>query len=267
VIESSQAYERVKERDRLAALGEMSAGLAHEIRNPLGAIKGAAQLLLGPDGKPLPPGPESAEFIEIILEEANRLNNVVTRFLDYARADRADATKHDDVDLNAVVRKTVQLLGSSPESRGVELKVRYDDMLPPVVGDPDAMVQVFLNLGLNACQAMVDGGSLEILTTRRRRSRLGYGQFAEVRMRDNGVGIPADRLKKLFIPFYTTKSRGTGLGLAIAQRIVSQHGGTIEVRSTPDEGSTFSVFLPAAPGAPFSASSTGSIPNPFAPAK
>src|SRR5678815_2703258 len=88
VIESSQAYERVKERDRLAALGEMAAGLAHEIRNPLGAIKGAAQLLMGPDGKPMEPGAETAEFIQIIVEEANRLNNVVTRFLDYARAER-----------------------------------------------------------------------------------------------------------------------------------------------------------------------------------
>jgi len=262
VIESSQAYERVKERDRLAALGEMSAGLAHEIRNPLGAIKGAAQLLLGPDGRPLPPGPESAEFIDIILEEVNRLNNVVTRFLDYARADRAELGRHGQIDLNAVVRKTHQLLASSPESRGIDLKVRYDEMLPPVLGDPDALVQVFLNLGLNACQAMPDGGTLEILTTRRRRSRLGYGQFAEIRLRDSGVGIPSDRIKKLFIPFYTTKSRGTGLGLAIAQRIVSQHGGTIEVRSTPGEGSTFSVFLPAAPGVPVSATTTGQLPAP-----
>lgn len=264
VIESSQAYERVKERDRLAALGEMSAGLAHEIRNPLGAIKGAAQLLLGPDGKPLPPGPESAEFIDIILEEVNRLNNVVTRFLDYARAERSDAAKPGQIDLNAVVRKTVQLLASSREAKNIEIKVRYDEMLPPVLADPDALVQVLLNLGLNGLQAMNEGGTLEILTTRRRRSRLGYGQFAEVRMRDSGVGIPGDRLKKLFIPFYTTKSRGTGLGLAIAQRIVSQHGGTIEVRSTPGEGSTFSVFLPAAPGVPVAATTTGPMTSPFA---
>jgi hypothetical protein len=93
---------------------------------------------------------------------------------------------------------------------------------------------------------MPDGGTLEILTTRRRRSRLGYGQFAEVRFRDTGIGIPRDKLKKLFIPFYTTKQKGTGLGLAISHRIVNQHGGTIEVRSTLGQGSTFSVFLPAA---------------------
>jgi hypothetical protein len=124
--------------------------------------------------------------------------------------------------------------------------VRIDDMLPQIAGDPESLVQVFLNLGQNAMQAMPDGGTLEILTTRRRRSRLGYGQFAEVRFRDTGIGIPRDKLKKLFIPFYTTKQKGTGLGLAISHRIVNQHGGTIEVRSTIGQGSTFSVFLPAA---------------------
>ncbi|MBA3391802.1 MAG: hypothetical protein H0T89_04110 [Deltaproteobacteria bacterium] len=243
VIESSQAYERVKERDRLAALGEMAAGLAHEIRNPLGAIKGAAQLLMTADGKAS--APDSAEFLEIIVEEANRLNNVVTRFLDYARSERPGREGAGKVDLNAVVRKTEQLLRSDL-ARTVELRVRIDDQLPQIAGDPESLMQVFLNLGQNALQAMPDGGTLEILTTRRRRSRLGYGQFAEVRFRDTGIGIPRDKLKKLFIPFYTTKQKGTGLGLAISHRIINQHGGTIEVRSTLGQGSTFSVFLPAA---------------------
>jgi signal transduction histidine kinase len=256
VIESSQAYERVKERDRLAALGEMAAGLAHEIRNPLGAIKGAAQLLITADGTadntadgPAPPATgsatEAAELLEIIVEEANRLNNVVTRFLDYARSERPVREGADKVDLNQVVRKTVQLLQQDLH-KAVEVRVRIDDMLPPVAGDPESLMQVFLNLGQNALQAMPDSGTLEILTTRRRRSRLGYGQFAEVRFRDTGIGIPRDKLKKLFIPFYTTKQKGTGLGLAISHRIINQHGGTIEVRSTLGQGSTFSVFLPAA---------------------
>jgi two-component system sensor histidine kinase HydH len=250
VIESSQAYERVKERDRLAALGEMAAGLAHEIRNPLGAIKGAAQLLItdGVSGD-APPAvsstTEMVELLDIIVEEANRLNNVVTRFLDYARAERPGREGAGKVDLNQVVRKTVQLL-QQELPRSIELRVRIDEMLPPIAGDPESLMQVFLNLGQNALHAMPDGGTLEILTTRRRRSRLGYGQFAEVRFRDTGIGIPRDRLKKLFIPFYTTKQKGTGLGLAISHRIVNQHGGTIEVRSTLGQGSTFSVFLPAA---------------------
>ncbi|CAN5920652.1 hypothetical protein BH11MYX3_BH11MYX3_41100 [soil metagenome] len=250
VIESSQAYERVKERDRLAALGEMAAGLAHEIRNPLGAIKGAAQLLItAGDGKAAGPATDTREFLDIIVEEANRLNNVVTRFLDYARAERPGREGADKVDLNSVVRKTEQLLRQE-NLKGVELRVRLDEQLPQIAGDPESLMQVFLNLGQNALQAMPDGGTLEILSTRRRRSRLGYGQFAEVRFRDTGVGIPRDRLKKLFIPFYTTKQKGTGLGLAISHRIINQHGGTIEVRSTIGQGSTFSVFLPAAEPVP-----------------
>ncbi len=249
VIESNQAYERVKERDRLAALGEMAAGLAHEIRNPLGAIKGAAQLLMtdGSSGKGVPS--ETNEFLAIIVEEANRLNNVVTRFLDYARPERPGREGADKVDLNLVVRKTVQLL-QQENSKNVEIRVRLDEHLPLIAGDPESLIQVFLNLGQNALQAMPDGGTLEILSTRRRRSRLGYGQFAEVRFRDTGIGIPRDRLKKLFIPFYTTKQKGTGLGLAISHRIINQHGGTIEVRSTIGQGSTFSVFLPAAEPVP-----------------
>ncbi|MGE5183594.1 MAG: ATP-binding protein [Acidobacteriota bacterium] len=253
VIESSQAYERVKERDRLAALGEMAAGLAHEIRNPLGAIKGAAQLLITSDGSLSSPASgsatETAEFLQIIVEEANRLNNVVTRFLDYARAERPGREGADKVDLNNVVRKTEQLLRQELH-KNVELRVRVDDALPLIAGDPESLLQVFLNLGQNSLQAMPDGGTLEILTTRRRRSRLGYGQFCEVRFRDTGIGIPRDRLKKLFIPFYTTKQKGTGLGLAISHRIIVQHGGTIEVRSTIGQGSTFSVFLPAAEPVP-----------------
>ena len=249
VIESSQAYERVKERDRLAALGEMSAGLAHEIRNPLGAIKGAAQLLITDSKHPAAPQGETVELLEIIVEEANRLNNVVTRFLDYARSERPGREGADKVDLNHVVRKTEQLVRNDLP-KAVELRVRIDELLPQIAGDPESLLQVFLNLAQNAVQAMPEGGTLEILTTRRRRSRLGYGQFAEVRFRDTGAGIPRDRLKKLFIPFYTTKQKGTGLGLAISHRIVNQHGGTIEVRSTVGQGSTFSVFLPAAEQVP-----------------
>jgi signal transduction histidine kinase len=190
VIESSQAYERVKERDRLAALGEMAAGLAHEIRNPLGAIKGAAQLLMTGDGAPPHQANETAEFLQIIVEEANRLNNVVTRFLDYARAERPGREGADKVDLNAVVRKTVQLLQKDLQAK-IELRVRTDDQLPMVAGDPESLLQVFLNLGQNAIQAMPDGGTLEVLTTRRRRSRLGYGQFCEhASGRRSGSGDP-----------------------------------------------------------------------------
>ncbi len=244
-IEASEAFARVEERERLAAIGELSAGLAHEIRNPLGAIKGAAQLLVGSDGK-VDLSPESAEFVDIIVEEVDRLNHVVTQFLEYARTGAGESSaKLRPYDLNHVVKKTAQLIElDAPDN--VDIHVRLDELLPPVACDPDPMLQVFLNLGQNAIQAMEDGGgSLEIITTRRRRSRLGYGSFAEVRFRDTGVGIEPETMRKLFIPFFTTRSRGTGLGLAISERIVSEHGGTIEVRSNPERGVTFSVFLPA----------------------
>lgn len=246
-IEASEAFTRVKERERLAAIGELSAGLAHEIRNPLGAIKGAAQLLVGPDGTPVEPSGESAEFVNIIIEEVDRLNHVVTQFLDYARSGGGEAAKrHRPLDLNDVVRKTAQLLGRDAP-RNVDIRVELDDLLPPVAGDPAPLLQVFLNLGQNAIQSMeaTKGGTLDIITTRRRRSRLGYGSFAEVRFRDTGVGIAPEALSKLFIPFFTTREKGTGLGLAISERIVSEHGGTIEVHPNPERGATFSVFLPA----------------------
>jgi two-component system, NtrC family, sensor histidine kinase HydH len=244
-VENTQAFERVKERDRLAGIGQMAAGLAHEIRNPLGAIKGAAQLLVGPDGEPVKSGQETSEFLSIIVQEVDRLNNVVTQFLDYARPSRGEAADHVELDVNEVVRKTVQLLEAHESAEKVEVAVKLDDLLPPVAGDPEQLRQVFLNLGLNALQAMEAGGRLEILTTRRRRSALGYGSFSEIRFRDTGHGIARDKIRSLFIPFYTTKEKGTGLGLAISQRIVTQHNGTIEVRSRLGQGSTFSVFLPA----------------------
>ena len=245
-IEASEEFARVKERERLAAIGELSAGLAHEIRNPLGAIKGAAQLLVGPDGTPVEPGPESTEFVRIIIEEVDRLNHVVTQFLDYARAGGDAARRHRPMDLNDVVRRTAQIL-TRDAPRNIEIRVQLDELLPPVAGDPTPLLQVFLNLGQNAIQAMepTDGGTLDIVTTRRRRSRLGYGSFAEVRFRDTGVGIAPEAVSKLFIPFFTTREKGTGLGLAISERIVSEHGGTIEVQRGPGQGTTFSVFLPA----------------------
>jgi len=244
-VENTQAFERMQDRDRLAAIGEMAAGLAHEIRNPLGAIKGAAQLLVGPDGKPTVSA-DSTEFLEIIVQEVNRLNKVVTQFLDYARPGRGNQGDYVEIDLNDVVSKTLPLLENDAAAAGVSIEAKLDDLLPPVMGDPEQLRQVFLNLGLNALQAMNGTtGRLEIISTRRRRSSLGYGVFAEVRFRDSGPGIERSELSNLFIPFYTTKQKGTGLGLPISQRIVTQHGGTIEVRSRWGHGSTFSVFIPA----------------------
>ena len=260
IIQNSKLYDRMKERDRLAALGEMAAGLAHEIRNPLGAIKGAAQLLLPPPAEPdaaaathAAAPPESREFLGIIVEEANRLNRVVSQFLDYARPFRGELAP---LDLNEVVRKTAQLVTppplpgkpgeEAPPPPPVEVVLALGDDLPRVRGDAEQLRQVFLNLAINAVQAMAEGGKLTISTGVRKAGRRGApAQLLEVRFRDTGPGIPQAVLKNLFIPFYTTKEKGTGLGLPISQRIIENHGGTIEVRSRIGVGSTFTVVLPA----------------------
>ncbi len=238
-LQNSKLYERMKERDRLAVLGEMAAGLAHEIRNPLGAIKGAAQLLA-----PMPAGPElpseTREFLSIIVEEVNRLNNVVSQFLDYARPFRGELVP---LELNEVLRRTATLLGTDSK---IELQLALDEGLPRVRADGEQLRQVFLNLAINAIEAMPEGGKLIISSSLRktRRSREPVQPLVEVRFRDSGAGIPPGEIKNLFIPFFTTKEKGTGLGLPISQRIIEHHGGTIEVRSRVGIGSTFTVVLP-----------------------
>lgn len=246
-LQNSQVYERMKERDRLAALGQMAAGLAHEIRNPLGSIKGAAQFLQpsspsasGQGASPAQAG-DTKEFLNIIVEEVNRLNKIVSQFLDYARPYRGD---QEPLEITDVLKKTLQRLAKE-EASHFEIVTAFADRLPPVRADAEQLLQVFLNLSLNALQAMPQGGRLVISTSLRRATRRGAAAaFLEVRFRDSGVGIPPGDLKNLFIPFFTTKDKGTGLGLPISQRIIENHGGTIEVRSQPGEGATFTVLLP-----------------------
>lgn len=241
--ENSRVHLRVKERDRLAALGEMAAGLAHEIRNPLGAIKASAQFL----AEPVPEGEaaNAAEFLGIIVAEVDRLNRVVSSFLDYARPSRGDATP---TDVNATIQRTMQLLAPECEANAVTWSVAAADALPLVRIDVEQLRQVLINLVQNAVQAMANGGSLVIETHSRSAgsARSADPAWVELRVRDTGPGIPARVLANLFVPFVTTKDKGTGLGLAISQRIVSAAGGTIEVRSHENVGTTFVVRLPPA---------------------
>jgi signal transduction histidine kinase len=246
-LQNSRLFKAMQERDRLAVLGQMAAGLAHEIRNPLGAIKGAAQYLRadpaeasdGGDGPaPAPSAAEVGEFLDIIIEEVDRLNRVVSQFLNYARPDRG---KREMVQVNEVVRRTVQVL--EPQAPGVEVRWQPHPELPPTRGNAEQLQQVFLNLGLNAVQAMPDGGVLT-LATRLVRGGHRQGDWIEVSFQDTGVGIPTATQESLFIPFFTTKSGGTGLGLPISQRLAENHGGTIRVYSEPGQGATFTLSLP-----------------------
>lgn len=244
-LENSQMFERLKERDRLAALGEMAAGLAHEIRNPLGAIKSAAQYL--------DPGRmkgDEGEFLQVIVDEVDRLNHVVTTFLDYARPFRGTFAPFD---LNDALTKTVKLLRAREIPPDVRVRLALSRNLPRVMGDAEHIRQVILNLILNAVQAMDSKGRL-VISTRASRAGVestlhdGTGRegMVEMRIKDSGPGIPPDVLKSIFIPFFTTKDKGTGLGLAICQRIVQSHGGVVEVRNRRGRGAEFTVKLPVA---------------------
>ena len=270
VVENSRVYAQMKERDRLAVLGQMAAGLAHEIRNPLGAIKGAAQLLADPAAPDAALDPASREFLGIILEEVDRLDRVVGSVLDLARPHEGGAVLPTDV--NAVVRRTLQILSAEPGSEELHFEVTLDPSLPRVVIDPEQLRQVLMNLLRNASQAMKGRGKVAVST----RVRFGRGTrsgapgsdepFVELVVADNGPGLSQKVLENLFMPFFTTKEKGTGLGLAISQRIVQGAGGRIDARSYEGKGSTFSVVLPAAMdalGTPTpSSTKTGSGPRP-----
>ncbi|HET7752722.1 MAG TPA: ATP-binding protein [Anaeromyxobacteraceae bacterium] len=260
VIENSKLFQQMKERDRLAAIGEMAAGLAHEIRNPLAAIKGAIQLIVpsddgeggdertGDGGARRVPDPEATrEFLGIILDEVNRLNGVVTQFLDYSRPLKSTLAPGD---VNDILQRTMKLLAAQIPA-AVHVEVDLQPGLPHVNCDAEQLKQVFLNLTINAMQAMPTGGSLRVQTRLARdeiallRSQSAHGDIVEIRFQDTGPGIPEDAREHLFVPFYTTKEKGTGLGLAICQRIVGSHGGTIGLRSAVGHGAEFVVALPA----------------------
>lgn len=240
-LQNSAVYEKRKERDRLAALGEMAAGLAHEIRNPLGAIKGAVQIVQPDMGNM---DPTTAEFLGVIVEEVERLNRVVTQFLTYSRPFTGEL---DRVEIPAVLAATVRLV--PPEHADV-VRSEPDTNLPCIRGDADALQQVFHNLVLNALDAVsMQPEDLErppsvVLTARVRPRGLPSGDAVAVSVRDNGPGLSNQTMTNLFVPFHTTKSGGTGLGLPISQRIVENHRGAFEVGNNADGGASFTVILP-----------------------
>jgi signal transduction histidine kinase len=252
-VENSRLYQQTKERDRLAALGSMAAGLAHEIRNPLGSIKGAAQFVeeVVEDEEN---GDSLKDLLKIIVEEVDRLDRVVFGFLTYARP---TSGRPVILKVNDVIRRTVHLFETGRDDQeSVDLIVELTEGLPGVRVDGERLHQVFLNLMLNAVQAMKNQskqGRLEISTRLRavrvradsRSDKEASRDYVEIRFADNGPGIEPAILEKIFIPFFTTKEEGSGLGLSVCLRIVRDAGGEIEVRSQVGQGSIFTVVLPA----------------------
>jgi len=237
ILERRQEERRVLEgqlhqAERLVALGEMTAGVAHEIRNPLGIISSTAELLEERLARYEPQN----RLAQIIVEEANRLNEKVTEFLDFSRPRVPNLRP---CDLEGVIDRSLELVHPEIERLGITVSREYHLNSHAQAADPDLLHQAFLNILLNAIQAMPAGGHLTVSTTLGPRGRGG-----EIRFEDNGEGIDPETLKKVFNPFFTTKEKGSGLGLPIVKSIIETHQGAIKIDSAPGEGTTVTISLP-----------------------
>ena len=236
----------VRRGETLAAAGRMAVGLAHEIRNPLGAIRGAVQLLQRELGE----GSRLTEYTTVLLTEVDRVNRIIETLLDLARPVQV---RRVPLNLHQLFERVALLQEEAARERGITVVRRYDPSLPAILGDEDRLVQVFHNLVRNAIEAMKDGGPIT-LSTRVSLNPL-YGKMdtgggprimVEAVVADEGSGIPTGLRGRIFDPFFTTKESGLGLGLALCHRILEEHHGAIQVESLEGKGTTVTCFLPTA---------------------
>jgi two-component system, NtrC family, sensor histidine kinase HydH len=223
--------EQLRRAERLSALGELSAILAHEIRNPLASIRGTAEILMEEGTSAASRG----EFLGILVKESDRLNRVVEDFL---RMARPDPTNKRACDLNEELANMVTLLSAEARASKVGLHLEPSE-LPPFLGDGEKLRQAFMNIILNGIQASPSGGRVLVSTQLNREAGC-----IEIRFADNGPGISPQRVAEIFEPFFTTKGNGTGLGLPITKKIIEGHGGTVKVESEAGNGAVFKVSLP-----------------------
>jgi len=248
--------EEMRRRERLASIGELSAGVAHEIRNPLTGIGNCAQVLRDR----IPADDPRLRFVQIILDEAARLNRIVDSLLSFARPQRPQLRESD---VTEVIRRVFEIDAERLAKGGISTEVRVSGRIPRIYIDPEQVLQVLLNVVRNAAESMPEGGRIDLecsIARRRPHLRRGVGQrktdrfrpdgetppaaYAQIRVGDTGRGIPPDVLPRVFDPFFTTRPKGTGLGLSISQSIIIEHGGFISVRSVEGRGTTVTIDLP-----------------------
>jgi two-component system sensor histidine kinase HydH len=234
MAETLQKKEKLEEElartEKLASLGHMISGVAHEIRNPLGIIRGTVQLM----ERDFKSDIRLTEYIRIVKEQSDRESKVIQELLDYARPSKQILI---DMDINVLIRSVLSFTNKYIQEKHVILKGEYDEKIPLVNIDCDKIKQVFVNIIINACEAMENGGTLTIRTSEEK-------GFIVSSFYDSGAGMDETQLKNIFNPYYTTKTNGTGLGLSISNGIVELHGGSIQVSSKKGEGSKFIIKLP-----------------------
>jgi PAS domain S-box-containing protein len=233
VTQRERLEEQMTQTEKLTSLGLLAAGVAHEVNTPLAVISNYIQML----GKQMPDGDPRQAIIEKIVKQTFRASEIVNNLLNFSRT---SATEVVDIDVNRVVEETLSLVAHPLKTSQIQVVRQLGEMLPAVRGSANKLQQVFLNLFLNARDAMPGGGMLEVRTT-------AHNGSVEVEIVDTGAGIAREHIHRIFDPFFTTKAsgRGTGLGLSVSYGIIKEHSGKIDVRSTPGKGTSFHVELPA----------------------
>jgi PAS domain S-box-containing protein len=230
ITEKKKSEEMLHRQDKLAAVGQLAAGVAHEIRNPLTSMKGYAEFLQLDESDP-----QRQEFLEIILDEIDRVNNIVEEFMVLAKP---KAVELEEKNIIPIVQNVVSMLNFEARKRDVKLEFHADQDIVQIECDENRLKQVFLNFIKNGIEAMPDGGDLRVKT------EIQDGDVL-ISIQDTGVGIPPDTLKKIGEPFYTTKKNGNGLGLMVSFKIIESHNGKVYIESEQNKGTTFKILLPA----------------------
>jgi signal transduction histidine kinase len=222
--------ERLSQAERLSALGEMAAGISHEIRNPLGIIRSSAELLKKKVTKIDP----SNTMPDIIVEESSRLNSIITDFINFAKPGSPKLTL---CRIEDVIEKNITFLSMQMKEKEYSIKKDYQNFLPAIQADADMLYQSFLNIFLNAMQSMPDGGIIDVAIR-------SNGNMITINFDDEGQGIAEDILEKIWDPFFTTKEMGTGLGLGMVKNIIESHGGNIQIDNRTHGGTRVTIKLP-----------------------
>jgi signal transduction histidine kinase len=228
--EQRDLQEQLHLAERLAALGEMVAGVSHEIKNPLGIIRSTAELLAG-----MPEASETQRKLSaVITEESTRLNKIVTEFLDFARP---QVPVLGNCDLKEIIEKNLYFLRPELEKKAISVKSNLNGKALTLLADQGLLYRAFLNIFINSIQSIADGGKISV-------SVLDEGSRYRIEIEDNGCGISSENLKKIFNPFFTTKDKGSGLGLPIVKKIIEEHQGSIAIESREGHGTKVRVLLP-----------------------
>ncbi|MEK3855369.1 PAS domain S-box protein [Cytobacillus sp. FSL H8-0458] len=229
ITEKLEMEEQLRKSDTLNVIGELAAGIAHEIRNPMTALKGFIQLLEGSVKE------DHTMYFNVITTELSRIDSIINEFLILAKP---QAVKFVEKDISQIMKETVDLLSAQAVLHNVQFNTYYEQNLPKVFCESNQMKKVFINIIKNAIEVMPKGGYITVSIQK------DSAHKVHISIRDEGTGIPAHKIKKLGEPFYTTKERGTGLGLMVTYKIIEEHNGTIEVESKLGEGTVFHIYLP-----------------------